>query len=68
MPSRGVNRASRLRWRNMAQRSWAASSLSEKYQWPEEGRDRFEISPSATAPAGRAPAASRASRFRRDGV
>ena len=40
-------RTSRLRWRNIAQRTWAAASLSEKYQCPEAGRDRFEISPSS---------------------
>ena len=46
-PSLTGNRTSRLRLRNMAQRTWAASSLSEKYQWPEAGRARFEISPSS---------------------
>src|SRR5690554_1650598 len=35
-----------LRLRNMAQRTCAPTSLSEKYQWPEAGRARLEISPS----------------------
>ena len=29
----------------MAQRTWASSSFSVKYQWPDAGRDRFESSP-----------------------
>ena len=32
--------------RNMAQRICASRSLSEKYQWPEDGRAKFDISPS----------------------
>ena len=34
-----------LRVRNIAQRSCASRSLSEKYQWPDAGRERFDISP-----------------------
>jgi len=50
-------RTSRLRLRNMAQRTCAASSFSEKYQWPEPGRERFEISPSIHSEPSRARAA-----------
>ncbi len=68
MPSFGVKRASRFRCRNIAQRSCAASSFSEKYQCPDEGRERFEISPSSHNAGKPRSSSVRASRFRRAGV
>jgi hypothetical protein len=35
----------RLLLRNIAQRTWALSSLRVKYQWPEDGWLKLEISP-----------------------
>ena len=54
--------------RNMAQRSCASRSLSEKYQWPEEGWEKFDSSPSThTTPRPRS-SSTRTSRFRRETV
>ena len=46
-PSRAVNAHSIFRCRNMAQRTCAAASFSEKYQCPELGREKLEISASS---------------------
>src|SRR5262245_13423749 len=46
MPSRGLKRTNRLRFVNIAQRTCAPSSFNVKYQCPEPGARRFEISPS----------------------
>ena len=46
-PPCGGNRSRVFRWRNIAQRTCASRSLSEKYQWPEAGAAKFESSPSS---------------------
>ena len=46
-PSRAVKAHSMFRCRNMAQRTWAVASLSEKYQCPELGLAKLEISASS---------------------
>src|SRR5262245_50595042 len=46
MPSWGLNLMSRASVFHTTARTWACSSLSEKYQWPEPASLRFEISPS----------------------
>ena len=46
MPSFGRKRTSRASLRQTTAASWACSSFSEKYQWPEVASLRFEISPS----------------------
>src|SRR5690606_24308135 len=68
MPSRGSKRVSTLRWRNMAQRNCALASFREKYQCPEEGCDRFEISPSIHSAGKPRSSSVRASRLSREGV
>ena len=40
----------RLLLRNIAQRTWARSSFSVKYQWPEAGWERLEIRRRANLP------------------
>ena len=45
-PSFGRKPTARLRVRNIAQRICASRSLSVKYQCPEAGRAKFDISPS----------------------
>ena len=68
IPSAGFRRRPKLRFRNMAQRTWAAGSLRVKYQCPERGRDRFDNSPS-THSNGNAPSRmDLASRLRRETV
>src|SRR5262249_6750675 len=52
--------------RNIAQRSCASRSFSEKYQCPEEGAEKFDNSPSThTTPSPRS-RSMRTSRFRRE--
>ena len=51
IPFSGRNRSSLLRPLNMAHRSWAWLSFRVKYQCPEEGATKLDISPS-TATAG----------------
>lgn len=58
-------RTIRLRCRNIAQRTCAASSFSEKYQWPDAGFDRFETSPDSHTYPSPCSSSERASRFRR---
>ena len=57
LPLAGVKLILELRFRNMAVRSWPASSLSVKYQCPDAGREKLEISPS-TNTAGNCPSSS----------
>ena len=65
-PARGVKPTSMLLLRNIAQRSCASLSLSEKYQCPEEGCEKFDSSPSThTTPRPRS-SSTRTSRVRRD--
>ena len=65
-PSRGVSRSRWLLVRNIAQRTCALASFSVKYQWPDDGRAKFESSPS-TQSAGSAPSSrSFASRLSRE--
>src|SRR6056297_2091575 len=45
-PFSGLNRSRALRLRNMAQRTCAPASLREKYQCPDAGQTKLEISPS----------------------
>src|SRR5262245_2913459 len=52
----------------MAQRSCALRSLSEKYQWPEEGIERFDSSPSTQITAMPCSSSRRTSRLSREAV
>lgn len=48
LPCCGLKRTRRLRLTNMAQRIWEFLSFRVKYQCPEAGVARFEISPSTS--------------------
>ena len=64
-PARGVNPTSMFFMRNIAQRSCASLSLSEKYQCPDAGWEKFDSSPSThTTPSPRS-RSTRTSRVRR---
>jgi hypothetical protein len=65
MPSLGVKPRRRLLGLNMAQRTCEAASFNEKYQWPDAGTEKLEISPS-THIKGKLPSKiNRTSRFKR---
>ena len=46
MPSAGRKRRNVLFGLNIAQRICALASFRLKYRWPDDGREKFEISPS----------------------
>src|SRR5918997_1379453 len=52
-PSEGRKRMRQLTPRKQVARSWAASSLTVKYQWPDAGARKFDISPSTQTDAKR---------------
>src|SRR5262245_32103355 len=66
MPSFGRNLSSEFRCRHIAQRTCAWESLREKYQWPEAGAAKFEISPSSHSSGMPDSSSRRTSLLRRD--
>src|SRR5258705_3506189 len=64
-PARGVKPTSEFFIRNMAQRSCASRSLREKYQWPEDGCEKFDSSPSTHSTPSPRSRSTRTSRFTR---
>ena len=67
-PSRAVNAQTLLRSRNMQQRTCAVASFREKYQCPELGRAKLEISPSSQRLPKPRSSVSRTSRLSRETV
>src|SRR3984957_16940186 len=67
-PAFGVKPSAEFLSRNIAHRTWASRSLSEKYQCPDEGCEKFDNSPSThTTPSPRS-RSTRTSRLRRETV
>src|SRR5581483_10040666 len=67
-PALGVNPSEAFFRRNIAQRNWASRSFKEKYQWPEDGAEKFDNSPSTQTTPSPFSRRMRTSRFRRETV